>query len=407
VVSKRPELDAGFSMSNHQIGATPIKMRILICSDFLIAGGIERQTTEITTRLEHNGFEPTLIYMYGDHAGRHPHFLPQIEAEGITVYGLDLGWSPLDKVRGVLEIVRLTWKVRPAILQAMNYHSNLLCRMARPFLPPDVKLVGSVRGNYSPKQLRYEQLSQWLCACIVTNGLHLKKQLLERAHIPADKVTYIPNGIDLGRFASSDAIHNEARQTIAADAGHVFVSVGRITAEKMMHYIPQAVGLLKRTGRLADNARFFIVGTADELDMMTLLTEAIAKDNLERVVIYQQETQRPELYYHAADVVILFSPAEGMPNVALESLAAGKPVIISEGANAAGIITDGVTGWVVRTGDVAHLAEILDQVSNLPRETLHNMRSDCEQTARLYSMENMIAAYKALYENLVNKRPVA
>ncbi|MEO8607144.1 MAG: glycosyltransferase family 4 protein [Chloroflexota bacterium] len=379
-------------------------MRILICTDYLIAGGIERQTTEITTRLKRNGFEPTLICLYGERAGKPPHFLRQIEAEGIPVDSLDLGWSAQEKLRGVFNIIRLTWKVRPAILQAMNYHSNLLCRMARPFLPPDVKLIGSVRGNYSEKQLQYEALSYRLCSCIVTNGLHLKKQLVEWAHIPADKVKYIPNGIDVNRFAPSDDEH--ARKTIAPDAEQLFVSVGRITAEKMMHYIPQAVGLLKRTGRLPDKVRFFIVGTADNAEMFALLKQAIEKDALESVVSYQSETQSPELFYHAADVVILFSPAEGMPNVVLESLAAGKPVIISEGANAAGVIADGVTGWVVRTGDIAHLAETIDQVLNLPRETLQKMQTACQEAAKAYSMESMILAYQILYDNLVHKHPI-
>jgi len=41
---------------------------------------------------------------------------------------------------------------------------------------------------------------------------------------------------------------------------------------------------------------------------------------------------------------------EGVPNVVLEALAAGRPVIISQAANNAGLIEQEKTGWIVQTG---------------------------------------------------------
>jgi glycosyltransferase involved in cell wall biosynthesis len=375
--------------------------RILYVTDSLMSGGIEAQLTDLVTRLDRERFAPHILCLYGPRV-RSLRFAPQIHAAGIPLTTLDLGWSARDKARAVARIVAATWAIRPRIVQAEGYHANLLTRLARPFLPP-VRLVGTVRGVETAKQLLYERLSHRLCAALVASGPHLKLALHERAGIGEQRVRVIPNAVDTSRFV---APHDpDLRRRIAPDAGRVLVSVGRISREKSMHLIAQALGLLARQGRLPPDGRVFIVGEVEHsaLEMQTLLDEAIARDGLGAHVIQYPATAHPEDFYHASDASILASPREGISIAMLESLAAGRPVVISAGANAAGVIEHGVTGWIVRTNDMAHLAETLHTALTMPAAALEAMRVACRERAAEYAVEALVERYARLYDDLLRE----
>jgi glycosyltransferase involved in cell wall biosynthesis len=372
-------------------------IRILYVADSLMAGGIESQLVALATSLDRARVEPHILCLYGPTA-RALRYAPELQAAGVPFTTLDLGWSARDKMRGVRGIVSAARQLQPDLIQAEGYHANLLLRFAKPFLPRHARLIGTVRGGLSPKQLLYERLGSRFCARLVVNAPQLKKMLVAQAGIAARRIQVIPNGIATAQFATPRVPN--AREILAPGAGHVFVSLGRISFEKNMHWIAAALGLLKQQGRLPDDLRVFIVGAPHHDAAQALLDAAIREHALQNVLIQHPQTNAPEDYYSACDASILISPSEGLPNVVIESLSAGRPVIISEAANAAGIITDGLTGWIVRTGDSAHLAEAIARVVATPQEALEHMRVACVARASDYSIDRLVSRYLSLYEEL-------
>ncbi|MDQ2713368.1 MAG: glycosyltransferase [Chloroflexota bacterium] len=371
-------------------------IRILYVVDSLMAGGIESQLLELASGLDRTRFEPHILCLYGPRT-RDLHFAPAVRAAAIPLYTLDMEGSAWDKGRGVVHIIATAQALQPQLIQAEGYHANLLTRLAAPCLP-GIRLIGSVRGMHSAKQLFYERLSHRLCRVLVVNGPHLKTMLSERAGVPACKVCCIPNGITTQRFSQPrDA---DLRQRIAPHDQRVFASLGRISFEKNMHWIAEGFGLLKRQQRLPDGVRCFIVGPVQDIAAKKALDAAILRDTLAQTVIYHTQTPHPEDYYHACDATILYSPAEGLPNVCLESLAAGCPVIISSEANAAHVIEHGITGWVVPAHDRLRLAETLHTAITLPESVLSRMREACLQSAQHYRVETLVQRYTNLYEGM-------
>lgn len=372
-------------------------MPILFVTDSLMAGGIESQLVVLATGLDRDRYAPHVLSLYGPTV-RELHFVPVLERESIPLYLPDLPMSAAGKVRGMAAIVCAAWQVRPGLIQAEGYHANLLLRLAVPVLPPAPRL-GTVRAVLTPKQMRYERLSHWLVNGIAVNGPHLRAALIHDGRVPAAKIHDIPNGIALRRYRRPRDPALRAR--LARGGNRLFVSLARISLEKNVHWTVEALGLLKRRGELADGVRFVVAGAPHHPQAQELLDAAIARDALENVVEQYPATDDPASYYAAADVVVLVSPpTEGTPNVAIEALAAGRPVIISAAANAAEVIEQGVTGWVVPTGDVESLAATLRRVIALPDAALDAMRPACERRAADFSEEHMLRHYTDLYATL-------
>lgn len=363
-----------------------------------MSGGIERQLTELLLRLDRSRFEPHVVVLYGTSQGYSQHFAPLLTCAGIPVVSLDLRLSALSKLVAIGQIIRQTWRLDPDIVHALNYHSNLLTRLSRPFLPPRLKLLGALRTAATAKQLRYERLSAGFCSAIVCNSPHLQSQLVGDAGIRSGKVHLIPNGVDTARFA-----HNPdpaLRERLAKEVRFVFLCMGRISHQKAQHLLVEAIGRLHGAGRLPATMQCWFVGEVFNQAAQAQYDAAIQQHGIDHLIQRFPATYQPESYYHAADVVILPSFLEGMPNVALEALATGRPVLLSEAANGSGIIRHQHNGWVFRTGDAAHLAEILHEVMQTSPDRLQIMREAGRQSAQEYSMSRMVSRYHELYEQL-------
>jgi glycosyltransferase involved in cell wall biosynthesis len=306
----------------------------------------------------------------------------------IPVYVLDLSWSIRDKLRGITEIARLVWHIRPHVVHMVNYHSNLLVRLARPLLPSSSRLLGSVRVEYTGKQLLYENLSGWLCSEIVCNSPHLQRKVRG--------ALLISNGVDSQRFSANP--DPELRSRVAPHAECVFLMLGRISRQKAPHLLVEAIGGIEM---LPQNVTVLVVGECDDRVEWERFQASIERYNLRDVVNQFPATVAPEAFYHAADVTVLPSLWEGCPNVILESLAAGRPVIVSEAANAAGLVQHGVNGWVHPTGDVRLLAATLEVVAELSTSELRAMGSACRATAAAFPIWKMVQAYEELYGRLI------
>jgi glycosyltransferase involved in cell wall biosynthesis len=369
-------------------------LRILYVTDSLMAGGIESQLLELVTRLDRSRFEPQIVCLYGP-TTRDVHFQSDLARASIPLHFLDLSLSVSNKLRAVERISAIARRIRPHLIQTENYHSNHLSRISRPLLPP-TQLVGTVRGVLTSKQLRYERLSYRACSHLVASAEFLKHMLVKGAGVPDRLIDVVPNAVDVERFATAQ--NARLREQIAPAASRMFVSMGRISRQKSMHLIPEAIGLLKQQHRLPPDFRTFIVGPDEHPDMVALLEAKIQQYDLSQIVIRLPATRIPEDYYHACDVSILFSRLEGIPLVALESLAAGRPVIISEEANAAEVIEHGKTGWVVQTGDIAHLAETLFTALTVPDVDLARMQQVCVRRAAEYSIHSLVGRYSQLYD---------
>lgn len=151
----------------------------------------------------------------------------------------------------------------------------------------------------------------------------------DAAALGVDRARVIENGIDPGLFRPIDRV--EARRSLGlAEDGPLLVSVGTLAPRKGFHLVMEAMAGLR------PDLRFAIVGGAGaEGAMEPELRSLAARLGLQDRVIFAGPRGRSELaaWYSAADLFVLASGHEGCPNVVIEAIACGTPVVATPVGN--------------------------------------------------------------------------
>jgi len=182
-----------------------------------------------------------------------------------------------------------------------------------------------------------------------------RQYLINEYKIPADHVSLIYQGTEVDRFTSTEETDREAhlRYVLPENAAPVLASVGSFEERKGQIVLLQAVAKLAK-GELP-NVHAMLVGEGPDEDM---LKEKTIEMGLEGHVTFFPFTSEPNYIFDRIDILTLPSLyKEGLPNVLLEAMSMGLPVISSRMAGVPEIVFDGKTGYMTDPGDVDGFAD--------------------------------------------------
>ena len=170
-------------------------------------------------------------------------------------------------------------------------------------------------------------------------------QRLRDIGAPADRVHVLRNGVDTQRFAPQPG----ARQRLGAVGAPLLLSVGNLLPVKRHGLVIEALALLRKTH---PQARLVIVGGGP---LQAELAAQAAGLGLTDAVQLTGPVPQDVLvqWYSAADLLVLASSREGWPNVLLEAMACGTPVLASRVGGVADIVSSSAVGAAV-SFDTAH-----------------------------------------------------
>ena len=177
----------------------------------------------------------------------------------------------------------------------------------------------------------------------------------------------------------------------------LFVTVGSFEPRKGQDIFCNAIRLLKPEVR--QKAAFLFVGKAADKSLKNAV-DALVEDYPD-TVFYRKRLERPEIksLMDQCTCVVCASRDDPMPTFVTEGLIFGKPSIVSEHTGTAGLITEGVDGFVYKDDDPDQLAKVLEHAILHP-EQLAAMKADCRKMyEKYYSNE----AYVATLTRLVNE----
>ncbi|HEV2172461.1 MAG TPA: glycosyltransferase [Nitrospira sp.] len=188
----------------------------------------------------------------------------------------------------------------------------------------------TLRGTIIPLSRR--PLIRWLCDWAIrhaTRVIAVAENLAQRARqggVPAERIKVIANGVDGERFRL--IARKAAREQLGlSERGRLLVSVGHLSPRKGFHRVIRSLPKIVET--FPDVRLAIVGGRGAEGDNSADLRALVSKLGLENQVLFvgEQTPDRVALWLGAANAFVLASDFEGCPNVILEAMACGRPIV--------------------------------------------------------------------------------
>jgi glycosyltransferase involved in cell wall biosynthesis len=290
----------------------------------------------------------------------------------------------------------LVHRSNPEIIWTNSVKSHFLTRLAG--LHKGRRWIAFHHG-YTTTDLKmrfYNQLDRWsirgadrvLTVC-KTFAEDMERRGVRQERIAVQSLPVRPFPVEAGTTRASDRDRLDIREH-----QRVLLCVGRLSKEKGHADLISAVARLLERG-LNPPIRLLLVGEGPERPRLERLCRAQLPENVVTLAGYQEDV-RP--YFSAADVFVLPSHSEGTPNVLLEAMAMGVPVVATSVGGVPDIAVAGHNALLVSPGDPEGLS---DAIAHLLSDTQLGIR--LASSARTVVERHQPSSYfDALRRNLLN-----
>jgi glycosyltransferase involved in cell wall biosynthesis len=312
----------------------------------LSGGGAERFVSHALEALDRTQYRPSLVLF------RHAIDYPL--SSDIPLFILEKH-SALDSFKAIWRLRNWLLNTQPDIVLSAWSAPNFFVAAAMSFLPADRCPSWIARIANDPLQEEtglYHILMKYLyrrADVIVANSQGVAEGFTEHYPRIAAKKFVVPNPVDL-----------PALKALGAEQGHVsrderptILAVGRLFRQKRYDILLRAFHELRKS----INARLIICGDGPLKAELSRLIQELGVDD---AVSLEGFVHNPYAWMAIADLLVLTSDHEGLPNVLIEAQALGVPVVATDCRfGPSEIIEPGRTGLLVRTGDVSGIADAM------------------------------------------------
>jgi len=221
----------------------------------------------------------------------------------------------------------------------------------------------------------------------------------ERTGFDRNRIHYIPNGVDTDRFHPADKAEKIRirKQLDLPQQKRILLSVGVFDHRKNIGWF---INEWDRENGYDGDSYLLAIGpqSRDDMDGSFLRSLKDIASRRGRDMLILDHVDNIEQYYRAADVFVLSSTNEGLPNVVLEAMASGLPCLATRSFGTKDLVLEGETGFLYSPNDGAEFAEKLIRFTP---DALDRMgRNGRMEIQNKYSLNTIAKSYSDLYENI-------
>ncbi len=306
-----------------------------------ISGGAGKNAVKYADILARGGYRVTLAC---GHAPSLDQFQPDA-AVHIKVFGTR---SKLLAIPHLRRVLALEAPQICLVVDASNMPAMLLALSACPIRP---KLVlREALSTWQRLQMRGPVMRRikWLihtagyrrCDKVIALTRDMKRELTTHWGLPEDRIALIPNGVDVAPMRASGTVRQD----------NLIVCVSRLEQQKDIATLLRAFAIVRKSVA----CRLAVAGTGRLQGALESLADTL---KIARDVQFLGHVDDTATLYASARLVVLSSLWEGFPNVVIEALAQGTPVVSTRTPGAVEILENTKAGLLCDLGDAEDMAE--------------------------------------------------
>ena len=362
--------------------------RILHIIPTLDRSGAEKQLALLAPRLPRDEFDVHICALT-----RGGPLAAELEGQGIPVTVIDKP-SKLDP-RALWRLKRHIEALRPDIVQTWLFAANAYGRVAARMAGVR-RIVASewcVDRWKSWHELALDRRLARRTTRIVVNSPGVRDFYVQQG-LPAEKFAVIPNAVlppprpEISRADLCEEVGIPAESRL-------IVAVGRLAPQKRLKDLIWAADILKI---IRDDFHLLLIGEGPQRARLEQFRDEVRIRD--RVHFLGHRADAAGLLRYA-DVLWHASEYEGLPNVILEAMAAGVPVVASDISGNRDLVLPGETGYLVPLGDRPAYAKFADQILSDGHLAARLGAAARQRAENDFGVEAMVARYAALYRGIV------
>lgn len=366
-------------------------MRIDFVITELFVGGAERCLTELAVGLAKRGDHVRVFSLGGLPTGQQQTLVQRLRSSGIDVESA--GLSSLRRCPAAYrQLLRWMTQTPPDVVQTFLYHANVLGTHAAHRCGVPVRVAGVRVAERNRWRCLIERHALRRCNSVVCVSQAVRRFAESELGVSAGHV--IPNSVDADRFT-------EVRPYCWSKLGWpddavVSLFVGRFHPQKGIELMQQQID---RIAPPQSKARLLLVGEGPLRASLQHWADTIGHSRVQ--LLPWQEDVAPLM--RACRLLLLPSRYEGMPNVVLEAMAAGRPVVCSRVEGSDELLGHASSPQLFPIADSAAMASRVEPLLSDP-VLCDDLGRDNQAIVRdRFSIIKMIDAYRSHYLSLLSQ----
>ena len=376
-------------------GGTPAKL-VLWAGSFEPAG-TQRFLLELLRRMDRKRFAPIVFSTLAQ-----GELLPEVEALGVPVHEFGTGRRVLSP-RTVGDLSRAAAFLRRERVDVLSCMLGVTT-LVGPFVgrAAGVPVVVNNQRNLSywlrggARESVYGFVSRRVVDAVIVNSAAAARELSERFRVPESKIENIGVGTDLERIARATPAEDLKRELGLGESKVVGVVAKLSPVKGHGHFLEAAALISKAHG----DVRFLIVGDGSE---RTRLEREAGELGLSGKVHFIGVRDDVPAVLKLMDVLVLSSLSEGSPNVVLEGMAAGVPVVAMRVGGVPEVVEDGVSGFLVDTGDAPGLSNAVLRLLNDADRAREMGKKSRAIAVENYDINRVVARVEDVFSSLLER----
>ncbi len=370
--------------------------RIAVVVSQLGFGGAERQTAALLGALKGRPEEPRLVVCLS--ADLEPHG-PALAGLGYRLEVLPRG-SSFDVAR-LLRLRRLLRDEQIDLVHAVHLLASGYAFLAawpgrRPVVLPSVR--GAEAGPGALRRLVYRRMFQ-ACPRALANSRRGARFMQEVLGAPAARIAVIPNGVDFAALAAAARPETLRTELGLSPTAPLIAYVGK---DSRVKNVPRAVEVVRHALAARPDLQAVFVGGGLGEEARGKLAPDLPPG---QVRLLGPRRDVPAILA-AADALLLTSDSEGCPNVVIEALGLGTPVVSADVGDVAEIVGAGGAGAVVPRGDIEAYVAALGRLLEDRPAARAAVRREFPRLESRYGLAAMVEGTLALWRDALAGAPV-